>query len=215
MTFILPNEAPIAAFLAKKQPWVLESQCAGHDDVFLPDVLTPKAVAHCRDICAVCPVRIECGEQSLTEEGNSDIANRFYVRAYMTPGQRLSVHRRGGLKGRDPMKLVKGDDNGRSVPPIPDEGDRWSKHHLTLARKLIRWMSEACPVGQKLPASAVIQEHLGCNPAPLQRVLEALVQDGTLDMIGDSFLYRGGRNVLGWLPPHLAETPATLEDAHG
>lgn len=203
MTFILPNEAPIAAFLAKKQPWVLESQCAGHDDVFLPDVLTPKAVAHCRDICAVCPVRIECGEQSLTEEGNSDIANRFYVRAYMTPGQRLSVHRRGGLKGRDPMKLVKGDDNGRSVPPIPDEGDRWSKHLTTLARKLIREFRDL-PVGTALPGD--LSERLGCNVMPLARVLDDLVRDGTLHASGDGYVWRGGHGVLGhesWLPTHL------------
>ena len=64
----LPAEAPMAAFLAKKQPWVLEAQCAGLADVFLPDVLSPGRIAACRDVCAVCPVRVECGEQALEEE---------------------------------------------------------------------------------------------------------------------------------------------------
>ena len=135
----------------------------------------------------------------------------------MTPAQRQSIHRRGGLKGRDPMKLVKGDDNGRRVPPIPDEGDRWSKHHTTLARKLIRHLAANAEVGKRIDRFAALVVILDCNPAPLQRVLDALVQDGTLDMRRDgTLLYRGGHGVVGsWLPPHLRDPDSvTLEATH-
>lgn len=198
----------MAAFLAKKEPWVLDAQCAGHADLFLAEPQTKALLAEERDVCSVCPVRVECGERALEEEGTLDLSNRFYTRAYMTPPQRLSIQRRGGLKGRDPMKLVLGDDNGRRVPPIPDEGDKWSKHHTTLARKLVRWLAETCELGQRLPTNDLLQKHLECNPAPLQRVLDALVQDGTLDMSNGCLLYRGGHGVLGstsWLPTHLRE----------
>lgn len=212
----LPNEAPFASFFAQKQPWVLEAQCAGAEDVFLPDKLTAALVSEARDICAVCPVRVECGEQALLEEGNADLSNRYFVRAYMTPAQRLSVTRRGGLKGRDPMLLVQGWDGDREIPPVPDDGDRWSKHHTTLARRLVRWLQASVEVGAPVPSKVDLQAHLGCNPAPLERVLDALVQDGTLDIKGRGYLYRGGLGVVGlWLPPHLRDdSSATLEDAH-
>lgn len=198
----LPTESPIASFLARKQPWVDEALCIGLSDVFLADDYD---VDECRSWCALCPVRVECGDQAMLEEGGTD--QRWFVRAYMTPEQRVSIHRRGGLKGRDPMALVMGQDEGRAVPPVPDEGDRWSKHLTTLSRKLVREVLLGMERGQHLPPSVPLCEMLQCNPAPLARVLEALVQDGTLDLSGIGFRYRGGASVLGdWLPIHLRDS---------
>jgi hypothetical protein len=172
--------------------------------VFLADEMD---VAACRMFCEVCPVRSECGEQAMTEEGNTDIANRFFVRGWLTPAQRISIQRRGGLKGRDPMHLAQGWDVDRQVPPVPDEGDRWSKHHTTLARKLVRYLDSNRIKGSWIPNRGDLCTVLECNPAPLERVLDALVQDGTLDIVTDGwYVYRGGANVVGsWLPIHLRD----------
>lgn len=219
---MLPNEAPTAAFLAVKQPWVLRAACVGVEDVFLENEGRKGYADECRAYCSGCPVRVECGEQALTEEGGADIACRFFVRAWMTPAQRVSVQRRGGLNGRDPMYLMQGVEvlpdelaedvrlhrsrRRRAVPPVPDEGDRWSKHHLTLARKLLRWCDVNIVQGQVLPNESELLTTLDCNAAPLARVLVGLVQDGTLDQGGDTaaYTYRGGSRVVGdWLPLHL------------
>lgn len=202
----IPNEAPTAVFGFEYGPWRAQSKCAGavHPDVFFSTVKSD--IEQCRAVCAVCPVRLECGEQAMLEEGTADGTLRYGLRAYMTPEQRLSIHRRGGLKGRDPMLLVQGIDGKRRIPPVPDEGDRWSKHHTTLARKVVRWLhDEGYERGDELPDRATLGDCLECNPLPLARVLDALIQDGTLDAARTGELvYRGGAGVVGsWLPVHL------------
>lgn len=217
----LPNEAPTAAFFAVKMPWVEDAACIGADHIFLENEGAKDYPAKCRVFCDVCPVRIECAERAMVEEGGADIANRYFVRGWLTPAQRISIQRRGGLKGRDPRDLATGLDVAlettrssishrqeyevREVPPVPDEGDRWSKHHTTLARKLVRFLDEHIEKGRHIPAAHVIGLHLECNPAPLARVLEALVQDGTLDLDDRGrYAWRGGHGVVGsWLPIHL------------
>lgn len=217
----IPIEAPTAAFLAVKQPWVKEAQCLGQEAIFLNDKLKGYTEL-CRPMCAVCPVRQECGEQAMVEEAGADLAGRWFVRAYMTPAQRVSLHRRGGLKGRDPMHLVLGIDGDRTIPPVPDEGDRWSKHHTTLARKLVRYLDDNVKRGDVIEKRVWLQAALNCNPLPLDRVLDALVQDGTLDTVGAlphknrRYVYRGGRGVVGsWLPVFLRYDSVTLEATHG
>lgn len=220
----IPNEAPFASFLAVKQPWVLASACAGVEHLFLENDLRATYADECRPYCEACPVRVECGEQALTEEGGSDLASRYFMRAWMTPAQRVSIHRRGGLQGRDPMYLMQGVEvrpdelaedarlhrkrRRRSVPPVPDEGDRWSKHLTTLARKLIREVLCEMKRGTTLDPLDVLCKQLECNLAPLTRVVEGMVQDGTLNQGADGTLvYRGGSRVTGdWTPLHLRGT---------
>jgi hypothetical protein len=166
--------------------------------VFLADEMD---VAACRMFCEVCPVRFECADQAMTEEGNTDSANRFFVRGWLTPEQRISIQRRGGLKGRDPMHLAQGWDGDRPIPPVPDEGDRISKHHVTLARKLIRWLDSNVERGATIPKESELCVLLDSNPAPLARVLVGLVQDGTLDGVPGAHTFRGGVGAAGtWLP---------------
>lgn len=213
------SELPLAAFYQEAQPWMKDAICAGSgSDAFFPDPADHQDIEdkkeRARAICAVCPVRTECCEQAMVEEAGEPIDFRFGIRGWTTPAQRISIERRGGLKGRDPMKLVQGDDNGRAVPPVPDGGDNWSRHHTTLARKVVKWLVDNVAVGCKLPTQSKLCEELQCNPAPLRRVLDALVQDGTLDFAGkrtrgangSSFSYtrRATPKAVGsWLPPHL------------
>jgi DNA-binding GntR family transcriptional regulator len=102
---------------------------------------------------------------------------------------------------------VQGFDGRRRVPPIPDEGDKWTRHHTTLARKLMKWVSENVEVGEKLPTKATLLRKMECKTTPLDRVLTDLVQDGILDVEkGAKVTYvrrRGARAIGEWVPAHL------------
>jgi Transcription factor WhiB/Bacterial regulatory proteins, gntR family len=215
------NDSPAADFYMAKQPWVTDAACLSvSPDIFFDDIdhVSPAAVrlkeariAHAQSICAGCPVRMQCAEQVMLEEGEASEEHRYGFRAYMTPPQRVSVQRRGGLNGKDPMYLVNGIDGQRVVPGIPLEGDKWSRHHTTLARKVVRWVVDNVEIGGKLPTQTDLRAELGCKADPLRRVLRALVQDGTLDFAGKTtldstarYVRRGSpRAVAWWLPLHL------------
>lgn len=219
----LPPERPAAPFLVEPQPWVPNGACHGgltrafYEDIDGPyddadDEREPEeklaAIHRAQTICASCTERIPCSTQAMMEEGGTDETMRFGFRAYMTPEQRVSIHRRGGLLGRDPMYLVNGIDGDRLVPGVPIEGDRWSRHHTTLARKVVKWVNANRKVGKQLPTVAALARTLECHPQPLKRVLDALVQDGTLDLgvAGKGYVRRGTARALGWLPLHLRHT---------
>lgn len=202
---------PFATWYASPAEWKASAVCLGSGDLFFPD---DDEWGPARALCAACTARTACGALALVEEQGLDAELRFGLRAYMTPAQRESIERRGGLKDRDPMQLVLGDDNGRRVPPVPDDGDNWPRHLTTLARKVVRWLIENVEVGGVLPAKSAICDAIGCNPTPLRRVLDALVQDGTLDFArhprkgsagqAASYTRRATPRVVGsWLPPHL------------
>lgn len=211
----LPPERPLAAFLLEPQSWADRAACNGmsprlffeHTEDTHPTVRVP-AIEKAQGICAACPVRTECGNRAMVEEGGSDESMRFGFRAYMTPQQRVSIHRRGGLLGRDPMQVVNGRDGDRDVPPVPVEGDRWSRHHTTAARKVVKWVNCNRKVGAKLPTLMKLSEELGIHHQPLKRVLDALVQDGTLDYGANKKTYvrRGTARAVSWLPLHLRHT---------
>jgi len=218
------SEAPLAAFYQERQPWLDEAICAGSDPrLFFEDTdygsweERAPGIAHARSMCAACPGRQGCAEQALVEEGDTPAYNRYGFRAGMTPEQRESIHRRGGLNGRDPIKLIAGKDGRRRVPPVPDEGDQWNRHHTTLARKVMRWLDDFIGIGEELPPQAKICEILSERAQPMRRVLDALVQDGTLDCRGNCKhnndgtrpIYvrrREGVAVASWLPLHLRHT---------
>lgn len=216
-------DTPAANFYMAKQPWVLKSACLSSDpDLFFDDIDGERgiiekanAIKKAQSICAGCVVRQSCADQCMLEEADADEQHRFGFRAYMTAEQRVSIQRRGGLNGRDPMKLVQGRDGKRRVPPVPVDGDKWSRHHTTLARKVVRWVVDNVDIGAQLPQQAELATTLECKAEPLRRVLRALVQDGTLDFSGregrganantTKYIRRGAPRVLGWLPTHLRD----------
>lgn len=218
------GEQPLALFYQRKQPWTTHALCKAHPDLFY--VENPEGggttggsnpYKEARALCASCPVRAECGFDALEEEKGLKEDMRSGLRAYMTPAQRVSIERRGGLRpGQDPMQLVLGRDGKRKVPTVPDEGDRWSRHHTTLARKTMRYLEDNVAIGAKLPTQSKLCELLDCNPAPLRRVMEALVQEGTLDFSGTkagsrgangatvSYVRRRASRAIGsWTPNHI------------
>jgi WhiB family redox-sensing transcriptional regulator len=104
-------EPPLAAFRVEKQPWLLKRACADTPvEVFFDATeVTSKterdeAVKVAKAICRSCPVRRDCLEQAMKEEGSA-AAGRYGVRGYLTPQERRKLYRVGGLRGRDPVKL--------------------------------------------------------------------------------------------------------------
>lgn len=208
MITVTRAESPLAHFYVQRQPWVAEATCRGVPKPFdeaihgaTPDVRALN-LKEAREMCRCCTVRIPCCEQALVEEAGQE--QRFGLRAWLTPAQRQAIERNGGLKGRDPMLLAQGWDGKRKVPPIPDSGLTWSRHHTTLARKVVKWLVLSTEIGGSLPPHAKMCTVFGCNPDPLARVLSALVQDGTLDCAnGRTYTRRNTPRVIGWLPLHL------------
>lgn len=221
------GEQPLANFMQRRQPWVKDALCTGFVTIPPLGIQVPLAAIFFpsdasynapRSICALCPVRLQCGTDALEEEwGESKNDMRHGMRAYMTPAQRHTIERQGGLNGRDPMKVVLGRKGKKPVPGLPDDIDRWSRHHTTLARKTVRWLIDNVGVGEALPTQAKLCETLSCNPSPLRRVMEALVQDGTLDMVGAKAGARGAngatvkyvrrrtpRRIASWSPQHIS-----------
>jgi len=143
-----------------------------------------------QDICALCPVRQGCGEAALAEESKGDsVTGRYGFRAYMTPEQRAAIVRLGGLRGRDPMKVVmglgkktkvRGEVVTETVPPIPEQGIEWNRAHTALARKLTRRLRDTVRPGRNIPGDKTLCKFLGCSPERLHVVLDSLLQSGTL-----------------------------------
>lgn len=208
------DDQPLASFIQTRQPWVRGARCLreGVDPAVFYD---EERVGDARAVCARCPVRSQCATQALVEEGSSAVELRSGIRGYLTPAQRSTIAKRGGLAGVDPLALATGWDGERRIPSIPDDGDQWSRHHTTLARKVVRWLVDNVDVGATLPTQASMCKALSCHPTPLRRVMEALVQDGTLDFAGTRTGKQANgatvryvrrktpRRVASWLPPHL------------
>lgn len=79
--------------------WRIRAACAGlPGDEFFPtgswgaanDV--PAAYAAAARICRRCPVRVECLDAAIAEEGPASAGNRYGMRGGLTPGQRRSVY---------------------------------------------------------------------------------------------------------------------------
>jgi hypothetical protein len=194
---------PTAHFFVTAQPWMQEdSSCKNMPtEMFFPENQTGTLKA--KAVCALCPVRKPCAEQAFIEEGSAPYG-RYGIRGWMTPAQRDVVYRRGGLRGRDPKRLLLGRDGRRKIRPVPDEGLDWSRHHTTLARKMCVWMEGRLNVGQRVPSVTKLCQLLSCNPVPLAKVLEELVEVGVLDQVGRVYTYRG--NQVGLLKPRRGAT---------
>lgn len=204
-------------FVVEQLPWMRKAACRDKPtEMFFDDIDSAHsaerrldALHKARAVCALCPVRTECAEQALHEE-SPGLGSRYGVRGWLTPEQRETVYRRGGLRGRDPMKVARGRDGTRKLPPIPDDGVVWSRHDTTLARRLVAWMHEQLSYGEKLPPEPVLADLLGCNAVRLKRVLDELVADRTIDFVGKGKTVRTRRYVYkrrthavdSWTPRH-------------
>lgn len=201
------------SLLTERYDWVDAAPCRGAWPVFdaADDSRAAgyaKALADARAMCMRCPARVVCAVTAIEEEWGSVLQDRYSVRGALTQHQRLSIERRGGLKeGHDPLKVVRGEYGNA---PIPDIGDRWTRHHTTLARKVVAWLVDHVEVGGPLPSQEVLAETLDCSISALRRVMEVLVEDGTVALAepgprtATKYVRQGNpRVVSSWLPPHM------------
>jgi WhiB family redox-sensing transcriptional regulator len=87
-----PHRAPETPLA---EPWVTQAACATVDpDLMFPTVGDKPAYRDARRICAACPVINECLEEALAIEGTASKANRYGVRAAMSPAERADLYTR-------------------------------------------------------------------------------------------------------------------------
>lgn len=148
--------------------------------------------------CRECPARRMCLEMVMEDEDRGNDGDRFGLYAYLTPGQRRSVKKRRALRCggcgvvRDPVLLASGiyrcpvncGEPERRVDFIPIDGDRWTKRHTALARKVLTWIVDNVEVGGLVPPASTMSETLEARRQDMGQVYAAFVADGTLDREG-------------------------------
>jgi Transcription factor WhiB len=209
--------------------WAEAAACKGATDIFFPPEPEEEGeradsvdMAECRSICDTCPVRIDCYLEADYFEHGKPVAARFGVWAGMTGAQRYAAEHRNAVRcatcgaGLDPVLVRQGiircpSDASqhrharRTMPPISAEGDGWQKRHLTLARRVLRWLDDDGT--DVLPRPRTLARQWKERPQDMSRVYEALVNDGTL-VFHDGSYHRSKRTERiepeSWLPQHLS-----------
>lgn len=105
-------ESPLANFYVKKAPWVKDAACKDMPtSKFFEDTEVRGSegrrnnIEKARAVCRLCPVRHACADEAMREEG-SGTSGRYGVRGGLTPQQRESIYRTGGLgRYRDPARI--------------------------------------------------------------------------------------------------------------
>lgn len=208
-----------------KNEWLDSAKCVGntrmfYDDVEQEDGYNEEGLAVARRLCDSCPVRGRCFAEAIQDENHRSVNERYGVRAGLTPQQRHSavlrktVHCPKCDSVLDPAKVREGilvcpvnrRHLNRTTVPIPNEGDGWSKRHLTLARRILRYMNEH-PRQRNMPSIQGLADELGERWHDVKRVYEAFLVDGTLTKnAAGKYVRRSGSKRTDpdkWLPPHL------------
>lgn len=214
--------------------WEAEAACLGFLPVAFFEAIWPdgsrsefpdgSALAQARSVCRRCPVRGACFVDCMTAEAGEAAKNRHGLFAALTPLQRASLEKRGqGVPEApcctnrvwDPIEHLTGEMHCLSchtvtqVPPLPDGGDAWTPRHSRLAEDVVRWIVDNTELGQQLPQPSTLAREFGRRKADMQRVYDALVQDGTLARVSggaghDRFVREGQLSVTKrWYAPHL------------
>lgn len=90
----MTNRAPDT--LDRQDDWRDHAACSGLGDIFLPRDERNASSAEPKRICAGCPVRTECLDAAMDEEGSVDQFRRAGVRGGLTPAERAALARRRG-----------------------------------------------------------------------------------------------------------------------
>ena len=220
--------------------WVDRAACEGlGDQAFFDDIwpltddgeegFVPAAFKRARDVCAGCPVRVECFSDAMDLEDGAAQVMRHGLRGGVSPGQRYSIWRRDSGSciqcGEvfDPLGLVAGDVvcgcGEFSEPPIPAEGDLWFPRHDSLLAKLTTYLLERTEPGDRiLPPYRMLEElgHRRKDDMPL--CYDRLIADGLIERGEGRGVYyrRAGRQALAtWRPPARRRQERLLGPGHG
>lgn len=182
--------------------------------------LDESAVEAARSVCHDCPVRKACYADVAEYERGKEAAERYGVQAYLSPGQRESIEKRGigvchGCGAvRDPVLLAHGTLRcpracgvpERTIIPPPHQGDQWTKRHTTLSKRIVGWLIDSVEPGDEVPAPRKMSELMGgVRYSDVLRVYRELVADGTLNLELQDYS-RGDRVAShNWKPRHLID----------
>lgn len=206
--------------------WRTSSSCLGSDpDDFFPYIWPEEKLDSIRLVevrerdCRDCPVRRACLAEVMEIERGEDAATRFGLYAYLTPGQRESIEKRGIATcprcgtTRDPVLLARGDlvcpircgQPDRHVEPPPYDGDQWTKRHTTLSKRIVAWIIDNAEPGDGLPTPAHMADLMGgIRKSDVLRVYAALIEDRTVKRSGPKqspTYHRGAKVALhNWTP---------------
>lgn len=177
------------------------------------------ALLEARKTCHDCPVRKACLGDISTYELGLETVNRSGLVAYLSPGQRESAEKRGILRCprcdavRDPVLLEQGTlqcprkcgERTRHIPPLPHEGDQWTKRHTTLSQRIVGWVLDNTSMGDLLPTPTRMAELLGgVRRSDVLRVYAAMTADGTIARDDQRYTRVGATGVLRkWHPAFL------------
>lgn len=189
----------------------------------------PDAVAKARDVCAGCPVRVQCFSDAMEVEDGAAEVMRHGMRGGVTPSQRYSIWRRDSAsciecgETYDPLGLVAGEAvcgcGSFSEPPIPDTGDEWYPRHDALLAKLTTYLLEETEPGDRILPPYRMLEALGHrrkDDMPL--CYDRLIADGLIERGEGRGVYyrRAGRQALAtWRPPARRRRGRLLGPDHG
>lgn len=176
------------------------------DEPWADDALQVDVLERTRDAyCGLCPVRRSCLADIVEVERGQVAADRFALVAYLSPGQRESIEKRGigtcpkcGAV-RDPILLAQGilrcpllcGQREVLVTPPPHEGDAWTKRHTTLSKRIVAWVYDNTQPGDSVVSPTQMSEMMGgVRRSDVLRVYRELVTDGTLIEV-DKAYHRG------------------------
>lgn len=203
--------------------WRERAACLGQpvnrffDDIWPEDGPSDEqALAFARSHCFKCPVRSDCLDAEMREEGRAVEARRHGLRGATTPQQRASLYRRGTRccdrcgERYDPVGLITGhlvcECGEKTAAPIPDDGDLWLDRHTDLAKRVGAWMLTVTKAGDRIPSPTSLARQLGERKDDVVRVYRALLEDGVIvSGEGRGVYYRnwGAGAIRRWRPGPL------------
>ena len=191
-------------------------------DLMLLDELCEECIVSVREVCHTCPVRRACFTEIMADERGREAADRHGVRAYLSPGQRESIEKRGITSCpacgsvRDPVLLAQGTLHcprrcgfpDRSIIPPPHQGDQWTKRHTTLSKRIVGWLVDSVDPGQDVPGPSQMSDLMGgVRRSDVLRVYRELVKDGTLVQSGQDYTRGGKVATHNWKPNWFDSLP--------
>jgi ribosomal protein L37AE/L43A len=205
--------------------WTDRSPCKGVTTLFY-DAIWPEvdgewvtepdedALIRARQMCAACPNRGRCIETVMTDEKGRAAENRFGVAAGTTPAQRWTMEKRGTWRCErcdrpiDPLRVISGilycetcRKHSRLVAGIPDAGDGWEPRHTTLAKRVLAYLVEHHPPGDRIDPPRLFADSWGVRAGDMTTVYDALIADGTIRVTGAFYTHVGGATVAAWRRP--------------
>lgn len=209
-------------------PCLLVGPTAFYDEPWPDDKLDAEVLERTRDAyCRDCHLRRACLGRALDEERGAAIGDRWGLQAYLSPGQRESVEKRGIAhcpdcdRVRDPVLLAQGIlkcpvNCGRRtvlVVPPPHEGDQWTKRHTTLSRRIVGWVIDNTQPGEEVVLPAQMARLMGgIRHSDVARVYRELVADGTLIHADERYLRGATLASRNWSPKWTDATPIETQE---